>query len=300
MTFELVSEDSWVEGNSILLRLKHRTLRFLHFIDFLIRKDENERRMASGSENPFQDCPDWHELDKVAEAGKVRQGLLTMHNGVRVLPTAYQGYGHGKLMQRALGIHEPQEERPFRDVAHQLPEKSSMIELGSYWSYYSLWFQKVVKNAQTIMVEPTLSHMNYGKRHFKINACEGDFLRAGVGSQSHVNSNMRIVTVDELMQNFSLEKISILHSDIQGYELEMLQGAKSALEKQAVDIFFISTHSDALHDDCIKLLEKSNYEILDHYRISESWNPDRLIVAKSPNSPSISLKPAARRQPSKL
>ncbi len=289
------SKANWIEANSILLWLKHRLLRVLHYIDFQLRKDQNEILMASATGNPFEDCPDWHELEKVNDAGKVRHGHLVMHNGIKVLPTAYQGYGHGKLMQRALGIHEPQEERLFRDTLLQLPAHSTMVELGSYWAYYSLWFQSRIPNARSIMVEPKLSHLNYGKRHFQINSFQGDFLEAGVGKQSVSSEHLRIVTVDELFDIFSLEKISILHSDIQGYELEMLQGAEKALSKQAIDFFFISTHSDTLHEACLSHLKNARYRILDSYRIDESWNPDGLIVAQSPAIPAINLKPAARK-----
>ena len=283
-----------IEQNSTLLWLKHKTLRLSHFLDFLIRKDENENRMAFNTNNPFEDCPDWHELTKVPDAGKIRKDLLIMHNGVKVLPTAYQGYAHGKLMQRALGIHEPQEERLFRDVIHQLPSGSSMMELGSYWAYYSLWFQQVVSNGMSIMVEPMLAHLNYGKRHFRINNFNGEFLQAGIGGKTSQNSQFRIVTVDELFKIYSLNKLTVLHSDIQGYELEMLHGAKDAIKNLAIDFFFISTHSDTLHQDCLETLTTANYHILDHYRSIESWNPDGLIVAQSPCIPRMNLKPSIK------
>jgi Methyltransferase FkbM domain len=290
------SKAAWVDRNPALLWLKYRALRTLHFIDFSIRKDENELQMASGNENPFSDCPEWWELEKIPDAGKISRGLLVMHNGIRVLPTAYQGYAHGKLIERALGIHEPQEERLFRDVIQQLPANSSMIELGSYWSYYSMWFQKTIANARTIMVEPKLSHLSYGQEHFRLNSFTGEFINAGIGKESQQDENLRIMTVDELMQSSSLDRLSILHSDIQGYELEMLQGAEKALKDQAIDFFFISTHSDDLHQDCIDHLTKSNYKILDQYRIHESWNPDGLIVAQSSRNPQIELKPAVKKK----
>jgi hypothetical protein len=285
---------SLVEQNSIMLWLKHKTLRLTHFIDFWLRQDENEKLMALSDNNPFADCPDWHELNKVEDAGKIHQGLLVMHNGIKVLPTAYEGYGHGKLMQRAMGIHEPQEERLFKDVINQLPSGSSMVELGAYWAYYSLWFQQAIPNARTIMVEPKLSHLNYGKRHFKINKFKGEFLQAGIGGESSQNSEFRVVTIDELFKFYSLDKLTILHSDIQGYELEMLHGAKTAIENFAIDLFFISTHSDELHDGCLEFLRNSGYEILDHFYIRESWNPDGLIVAQSPHAEKIVLKPSIK------
>jgi hypothetical protein len=289
------SRADWLEVNPISLWLKHRFLAILHFIDFRLRNDDHERQMALGFGNPFEDCPEWHALEKLPKAGKVQNGFLVMHNGIRVLPTAYQGYGHGKLMQRALGIHEPQEERLFRDVIIELPPGSSMVELGSYWAYYSLWFQKVVPNAKSFMVEPKLSHLNYGKRHFKINCFSGEFLQAGVGKTSSYDENLRIVTVDELMALYNLNRLTILHSDIQGYELEMLQGAEKALANKSIDFFFISTHSDQLHQDCMRFLQGHEYKILDQYRIDESWNPDGLVVAQSPSCAGIELKPVARR-----
>jgi hypothetical protein len=295
MNSEFQSKANFIESNPFLLWLKHKTLRYSHFIDYSLRKDENERHMALSQENLFHDCPDWYELDKVPDAGKIRQGLLVMHNGVKVLPTAYQGYGHGKLMQRALGIHEPQEERLFRDVIVQLPAESSMIELGSYWAYYSLWFQQVIPDAFNLMVEPKLSHLNYGKRHFKLNDFKGEFLQAGVGKESSLTDDqLRIVTVDELLDIYSLSKLTILHSDIQGYELEMLQGSKDAIQNYMIDFFFISTHSDELHKDCLDLLIEANYQILDHYLINESWNPDGLILAQSPHIPKINVKPSIK------
>jgi len=257
-----------VEQNPILLWLKHKTLRLTHFIDFWLRQDENEKLMALSDNNPFADCPDWHELEKVPDAGKIRNGFLVMHQGVKVLPTAYEGYAHGKQMQRALGIHEPQEERVFRDVIHQLSPGPSMIELGAYWAYYSLWFQKVIPNATSILVEPKLTHLNYAKRHFKINKFDAQFLLAGVSDQSSNSDEMRLVTVDELLETFSLPKVTILHSDIQGFELQMLNGAKNSITNRLIDFFFISTHSDDLHDSCLKFLRDSGYLILDDFRIS--------------------------------
>lgn len=294
MVSEMSSKAQLIESTPLLLWLKHKTLSFTHYIDYLLRKDANEVRMAESSNNPFSDCPDWHELEKIPEAGKVLNGCLVMHQGVKVLPTAYEGYAHGKQMQRALGIHEPQEERLFRDVIQQLPTGSSMIELGAYWAYYSLWFQQVVPKATSILVEPKLTHLNYGKRHFKINGYQGNFVQAGVGKQSLNGEGLRIVTVDELLETFALPKLTILHSDIQGYELEMLEGAQHSINNQLIDFFFISTHSDQLHKDCINFLRESGYLILDQFRISESWNPDGLIVAQSPAIKKINLKPSIK------
>ena len=53
----------------------------------------------------------------------------------------------------------------------------------------------------------------------------------------------------------------LLHSDIQGYELEMLSGASNSLAAGKINYIFISTHSDELHEQCINEISKYNYEI---------------------------------------
>jgi hypothetical protein len=74
----------------------------------------------------------------------------------------------------------------------------------------------------------------------------------------------------------------------------MLNGAKNSITNRLIDFFFISTHSDDLHDSCLRFLQDSGYLILDHFRISESWNPDGLIVAQSPQIEKITLKPSIK------
>ena len=43
------------------------------------------------------------------------------------------------------GVHEPQEEKAFLEVLNYVEKGSTMIELGSYWGFYSLWFNKKIK-----------------------------------------------------------------------------------------------------------------------------------------------------------
>jgi hypothetical protein len=44
-----------------------------------------------------------------------------------------------------------------------------MIELGAFWSFYSMWFNKEVENAINYMVEPDSFNLGQGKRNFKLN-----------------------------------------------------------------------------------------------------------------------------------
>ena len=72
------------------------------------------------------------------------------------------------------------------------------------------------------------------------------------------NNGLRL---DSFVNVKKLKKISILHSDIQGSELEMLDGANNFLTQQVADYIFISTHSQKIHEEAIKKLESLKYII---------------------------------------
>lgn len=53
-----------------------------------------------------------------------------------------------------------------------------------------------------------------------------------------------------------LQKINILHLDIQGEELNMLKGSVNSLSSGLIDFLFISTYSDELYTQCADLFRK--------------------------------------------
>ena len=57
------------------------------------------------------------------------------------------------VLHRNRGVHEPGEERMFAEVIRRMPPGALMIELGSYWAFYSTWFGKAVPSARIFCVE---------------------------------------------------------------------------------------------------------------------------------------------------
>lgn len=90
-------------------------------------------------------CHDSDAIPKVANAGRVEtvdgQQIQLMHNGVRVVAGGYYGDWMTGIIERLRGHHEPQEEIVFHELLKHLPPAATMVELGGYWSYYSLWFK---------------------------------------------------------------------------------------------------------------------------------------------------------------
>jgi hypothetical protein len=211
-------------------------------------------------------------------AGKIINGNQVMHNGLKVRLGSYYGPEYAKMFIASQGVHEPQEERYFGEIVKTIPENGLMIELGAFWSFYSMWFNREVVGARNIMIEPDDFNLGQGKRNFRLNNMTGTFIKAFVGERM----GNGYVSVDGLMESQLLHHIDILHSDIQGFELDMLNGAKVALKSRLVDYLFISTHSNVLHYQCVELLKDFEYNILSSIDLDETFSEDGLIVAASP------------------
>ena len=268
-------------GNRTILRASHAR-----------KKSEWDSRIAD-----VLACPDYARLPRVPDAGQVKDGVQTMHNGVKVVKDCYYRW-RGTLMFAATeGVHEPQEERVFAEVVKFVPPGGVMIELGAYWGFYSLWFASEVAKARCLLIEPALINLDLGRENFRLNGRDGEFVRAMVGAKSS-NHWWRgaTVCVDDLVEQRGLEQIDILHSDIQGFEDAMLQGAARTLGAGKVRFVFVSTHSTELHLRCRKELQKFDFEIIADADLSGSYSVDGVLVGqlrgtKGPGPVEISQRP---------
>jgi len=231
---------------------------------------------------------DNQDIPRAEQAGQIINEYLYMHNGIRIDPLSYYNYPMLKMLIDNQGVHEPQEEKVFQEVLDSLSskEEKTMLELGSYWSFYSIWFSKMFPNSNCFMVEPNRRNLMYGKRNFKLNKLKGTFIHSGISKS--VNTSENSTTVDEICKKHGIKFLDILHSDIQGYELEMLQGSQHMFSENKVGYVFISTHSNDLHQDCKKLLEdKYQFTTVASANLDETYSWDGVLVMKSPDYPGI-------------
>ena len=42
----------------------------------------------------------------------------------------------------------------FHELLRHVPANGTMVELGSFWAYYSIWFQQQIPAARTYLIEP--------------------------------------------------------------------------------------------------------------------------------------------------
>lgn len=227
------------------------------------------------------ECSDNEHIPRVANAGMIEGNNQVLHNGIKVQLGSYYGYGYTNLLQQNKGVHEPQEERVFQEVLKFMPEGATMIELGSFWAFYSMWFQQKVKAAVSYMLEPEYLNLIKGKTNFKLNGFRGTFVQAFAGQNPDVNDGQPpTIAIDNFLHQNKIEKLNILHSDIQGEELNMLKSCVHSLQSGAIDFLFISTHTDDLHVRCADFLRGYGYEIIASANVSESFSVDGVLVAK--------------------
>lgn len=248
-------------------------------------------------------CKDGQYIPRVKNAGEVitKNGLSVqvMHNGLLVIEGGYQGGWQTKIIKELKGIHEPQEEKVFYEVLKRLPEDSVIIELGSWWAYYSLWLLKDKKKSSAICAEPDPENLKLARKNAELNEVNIkkriSYFESAAGSidhkiitfQTEARKKIRVPirTVDSIVAEEKPEKVDILHLDIQGAELEALRGAIRTIKSNKLRFVFISTHhyviskDPLIHQKCLQFIQQNGGYIIAEHGILESYSGDGLIVA---------------------
>ncbi len=248
-------------------------------------------------------CRDCDYIPKVSDAGKSKTINGTkyqiMHNGVLVESGGYFGDWMAEIITTLKGHHEPQEEKVFYEILQRLSPGATMVELGSYWSYYSIWFNKAVKNATNYCCEPDPENIKLGMRNAKINKTDNmNFLQSAAGkddgvvidfqpqeNMDHPTVSVPVRSIDSLQKENKIKRFDIIHMDVQGVELDALRGAEQSIKNKKVRFVIVSTHHYAIsgdvrtHEKCIDFIKDKGGHIITEHAIHESFSGDGLIVA---------------------
>jgi FkbM family methyltransferase len=246
-------------------------------------------------------CRDADILPKVANAGAVlRQpdgtDVQIMHNGIRVIAGGYYGAWMQDLITRCLGHHEPQEEVLFAEIMKHVAPDATMVELGGFWSFYSIWFQSLGHRRRSIVVEADPAHLEIGRINAKLNDCEPTFISAFVGRRTAPPSpfateksgmiELPCVSVPDIVTTYALKHLDLLHCDVQGAELDVLESCAELAATGRLGWVVVSTHTHHIshdpltHQRCVVVLRQAGATILAEHDVHESFSGDGLIVAK--------------------
>ncbi|MEM7057448.1 MAG: hypothetical protein AAF557_07660 [Pseudomonadota bacterium] len=244
-------------------------------------------------------CRDCDDLPRVPNAGECfvddsGHAVQVMHNGLKVLYGRYYGAWLNEIIRQLRGVHEPQEEWVFHHVMKHIPPGAVMVEAGCYWGYYSMWFAREVRDAQIYLVEPQPNQMKVALKNFEINGLTADHTHAYFGSypkqkleiQRRRLGHLPGLTIGKFMAMKGLDRITMLHADIQGHEEEMLDDARALLAARKIDWLHVSTHG-ARHLGTKAILQEAGYRLIAEHDVGQSASADGLLVAQNPDLPEI-------------
>ena len=221
-----------------------------------------------------------------------------MHNGVLIAEGCYHGEWMTEIIRNLRGHHEPQEEVVFHEMVEQLAADTptpTMLELGAFWAYYSLWMLQRVPNTRVILVEPDPDNLQVGRANLDLNGRQAEIVQAAVGSEvqppqpfvCESDGQSRLVPTESLpslLTRFDVPRLDLLLLDVQGAELALLEGARDVLANR-VRFVMVSTHHQtisgdpATHQRCLQLLTDLGAHIVAEHTVAESFSGDGLIAA---------------------
>jgi FkbM family methyltransferase len=244
-------------------------------------------------------CRDCDVIPKKPDAGAVvienGQRVQIMHNGLRVMADEYYGAWMTEIICRLHGHHEPQEELVFNAILEQLPEQASMIEVGGFWSYYSLWFLQEHTARRAIVIESDPNYLETGRRNAALNRAKVDFVLAFVGpadrrsvafgTESAGVIQLPMINLASFIDRHGIDPLDILHCDAQGAEIEVIRSCEQHLRNGRIRFLVLSTHSDAItgdpltHQRCLDEIQTLGGQMLAEHDVHESFSGDGLIAA---------------------
>ena len=181
----------------------------------------------------------YNKIESAPHAGSLCYDIQIMHNGLLIYKKSYCDGNYNKILTKTRGIFEPEVQYYFENTLSKLKENPVMIELGSYWAFYSMWFLKDVNNGKVFLVDPSPKNLMHGMKNFSLNNLKGDFTCAFIAEKSYSKMNqIPTISLDSFANEKDIQDISVLHVDIQGYELEMMKGAQKLFQDKKFNTYF--------------------------------------------------------------
>jgi FkbM family methyltransferase len=247
-------------------------------------------------------CRDADALPKVDGAGQVFESpygpVQRMHNGVEVPHLGYFGDWMAEIIEKLDGHHEPQEELAFARVLERIQRPAPVIvELGCFWAYYSTWFLRDFPGGTAVACEPDPEHLDVGRQTAAINGVDICFEQAAGGasddevlvleSWNHPGTTYEVPvrSVPTLVADHDLDRIDVLHLDIQGAELAVLESCRGLIAEGHIRFVVVSTHHHTIsgdpqtHQRCIDLVRDLGGHVVAEHTVLESFSGDGLMVA---------------------
>ncbi len=206
--------------------------------------------------------------------------------------TTGRGYGSGSFGRERLGALQ----------ALAKPGEC-FFDLGAHKGFMSLAASRMVGPSGTVVaVEPGESNLWFLRKHLAWNEAPNiRVVRAAVGAEAGIvafggrgdslayqvgvgDDTVPLKSIPQIVEEEQVPPPTLIKMDIEGHELEALQGAGALLGPQLV--LLISIHSRPLFEGCSKLLHDRGFKLFPSHEIalrisdqSMEWGGDHDLLA---------------------
>lgn len=266
-------------------------------------------------------CRDAETIPKVPGAGSVfRQHgrrVQRMHQGVVVPADGYYGGWMTEIIRHLHGHHEPQEELLFHHLLPHCRPGTRIVEIGTFWAYYTAWFLSAVPGSTAVCLEPDANNAACGRETLALNGLSATWVAGAAGRDHEPQIRFRResdgCTVDlpvhslaSLLGVAGHGPVELLHVDAQGAELPFLESLGDPAVRGLIRFVVASTHhaqisgSPSTHEDCLRVIQRLGGTIVEEHSVEESFSGDGLIVASfDPADAALALPAISRNEPAR-
>jgi len=159
-----------------------------------------------------------------------------------------------------------------------------MIEIGCFWAVWSLFFRNRFPDGKNILIELGKRQLTIGLTNFDLNGFNsinyhGGFFLNQSGTFNNKEADIEYDKLEnesdmvgpeldflEIYDDQNLDIIDLIHMDIQGSELLLIEQIEDLIINGKILNFIIATHSQAIHSRIEIILTNAGYDILTNYK----------------------------------
>ncbi len=181
----------------------------------------------------------------------------------------------------------------FTELIKHIKNKENpvMVEIGCHWALWSLLFRSTYSGGRNILIELNKNALCLAEDNFKLNDFDfssywgGVFLEDsgtfhnkendieyergsdGYSCECHegpaTGSELDFLSI---LEKESIEKIDVLHLDIQGSELPLLKQLVKSGKINDIDMIMVATHSREADLFIVELVNSTHFEVSNYHK----------------------------------
>jgi FkbM family methyltransferase len=164
-----------------------------------------------------------------------------------------------------------------------ISSNKSIIDIGCWLGDNSLVWAKLLDKESTVYaVDPSIENLSFGQELAELNSIfnvswehavcsdnpgiplsfQGNIDHAIFSESNTTNQNIMVsTTLDEIVGEINHETIGLLHVDVEGFELKVLRGAETIIDKSRPVITFEQHISKEDVGTVVSFLKEKNYDV---------------------------------------